>query len=319
MIHSRDITVIVQGPVYKSLTAQVLRQVREVFPAAQIIFSSWESSNLIGLKYDQVVLAADPGAPEYPPPLNGKYNNTNRQLSGVQAALPYVQRPYLLRLRSDMLIAHDRWLRFFGHFQSHCANLRIFEQRVLTCSIFSRPFGPDSPALFSPSDWCHFGTRSDVMKLWNAPLASEPENTCWFVNHPRPVPDRNPSAMFRYQPEQVLWLGCLSDYAIELADHQHWTLELAVQSRDSILNNFVVLHPWQLGIMIPKYRREVYLRTDWHTLYTYQQWLKDYRQHCGGQERDPSCWIERTYETMMLTRSDLIGYLNKRWLRRSRN
>ena len=60
-IHSRDISIVVQGAVSPRLTSQSLKQLRKLFPESEIILSTWEDSDTKNLNYDILVLNVDPG------------------------------------------------------------------------------------------------------------------------------------------------------------------------------------------------------------------------------------------------------------------
>jgi len=63
MVSAENISFVVQGPVFNKIetadqsfsTKDVLTSIRNNFPAAEIILSTWEGTDIRGLDYDKVV------------------------------------------------------------------------------------------------------------------------------------------------------------------------------------------------------------------------------------------------------------------------
>ena len=140
------------------------------------------------------------------------------------------------------------------------ARLRVFQERVLTLSVATRPGGRSSHYLFHPSDCVHFGLRQDLELLWSAPEIDEDENAgFWARRDPESTNLPFASATARYWNEQVLWLHALKA-AGHTVDYPYTGFVgpgLVEASDTSVVNNFVVLEPWQLGVRIPKLQEMV--------------------------------------------------------------
>ena len=52
MIDSKDISVIVQGPINKKETPKCLKSIRKFLPEAEIILSTWQGTDISNLDYD---------------------------------------------------------------------------------------------------------------------------------------------------------------------------------------------------------------------------------------------------------------------------
>ena len=65
-ITSRDISVVVQGPIHKTRTKKCLQSIRKNLPAAEIILSTWQNSSVNGMDFDILVANEDPGAAPAP-------------------------------------------------------------------------------------------------------------------------------------------------------------------------------------------------------------------------------------------------------------
>lgn len=94
----------------------------------------------------------------------------------------------------------------------------------------------------------------DMLRLWDIPLAIEPESSSWFALHPQYTPDRN--VLTRWHAEQYIWLMALQKAGFEI-DFNNWfsfTPELAEISEKCLVNNFVVLdYKTQYSIVSQKY------------------------------------------------------------------
>ena len=76
-IEDSEISIVLQGPIYKGTTSRVCKRMREIFPNAEIIVSTWEGSDTSGLIYDILLENKDPGGT--PLMLDGELNNkTNK-------------------------------------------------------------------------------------------------------------------------------------------------------------------------------------------------------------------------------------------------
>ena len=61
MIKSSEISIVIQGPIYKNTTKRVCERMRQIFPQAEIIVSTWQGSDTSDLTYDVLVESKDPG------------------------------------------------------------------------------------------------------------------------------------------------------------------------------------------------------------------------------------------------------------------
>lgn len=120
-ISSKELSIVVQGPIYDVLesggsTNECLLQLRENFPYSQIILSTWETENVspsLVKIVDKIVLNKDPGD-ETPPP--AKRLNINRQILSTNAALDFVNRAFVLKTRTDILIKSEAVLQYFNQY-----------------------------------------------------------------------------------------------------------------------------------------------------------------------------------------------------------
>jgi len=253
--------VVVQGPIAPGgletphSTAAVLASVRRVLPEAELILSTWLNENVTGLNPDKLVQPIDPGPQimDATGTVGRKFNNVNRQIVSTLAGLRLATRPWAVKLRSDTYLANDGFRRLIDEESPRDENWKIFSRRVVACDIGC--LNPRQvPALFHVSDLFLAGQTNDLRKLWDIPLAPEPETSQWLVGKTRPWVVWTPDGFFtRYTPEQYIWMTCLrgQGQAFELAHPGDAPPRLAWQSERLFLNNFRPSATRDLGIVFP--------------------------------------------------------------------
>ncbi len=287
IINSKDISVVVQGAVDPLLTPQCLTSIRKHLPEAQIILSTWEGANCTDLDYDKIVLNQDPGGividTHKGRPI---YNNTNRMIYSTNQGLQVVDTPYVLKLRTDIILQDADFLRYWNMYPKRQDKFQLFEHRVLNYYLFAPQFNwrlcRRIPTLFHPSDWMFFGLTQDVKRLFDIPLQPDPEYALWWAHHPKPIQqiDPWPGAIFRLSPEQYLFYQALHKKFPEITFDNYFdiTREKEQISRMVMANNFVILDYRQWHIKMPKYQHRlgtIPLGQTSHVL-----WQQDYKIFC---------------------------------------
>jgi len=275
-----DFSVVVQGPAGPRL-ADVTASVRRVLPAAQLVVSTWKGSVPDGIDADDLIENEDPGSVglvDEAGATTTRMINVNRMLLSTRSGLKQCERPWAIKLRSDSPVESAAFVEWIGRFTARAEELAVFEQRILTSTIATRPARTASGYLFHPSDCVHVGTTTDLRRLWSAPLIDEDAVVRWLVGKPRPAAYRWGSP--RYFNEQLLWLGCLSAAGHEVGYNQAGDVseELIRTSDLSIVNNFIVLEPWQLGVRMPTLEPQVAM-LDLSMYMWHREWLELYHDH----------------------------------------
>lgn len=270
---AHDISVIVQGAVDPQYTSICLNRIRYLLPGAEIILATQLGMNTERLNYDRLVLTTDPGntvADE----VAKIGNNVNRQLLTTQEGLKVATKPYALKLRSDILLEGDDFVRWFEHFEN--LQTAIFKKRILICNYYTR--NPRIfPCCFHPSDWIAFGFTEDLRKFFSAPLQTE-EEAYWFKTH------NKQSEIFknylpRFTPEQHICIHFLRQYEeIQIDDYYDRSKNLILQTERMLADCFVVLdYQKQLKMHFPKYNPNRYYEK--HTLISHWQWKALYQRY----------------------------------------
>lgn len=273
-IDPQEVSVVLQGPVTE-WTRRAVASAHQHLPGAQVVLSTWTGSDLSpleGLEVD-VVESDDPGggpqdlAPDgsLRPPMN-----THRMFTSSRAGLVRAERPHVLRTRADAILTGTGALGWSE--AAARAPRSLFHRRLLTCSIATRP--AQSGLLYHLSDCFHFGLREDVVDLWSGRLLSDGENHGFWARHGRASPWMWDA---RYANEQQLWIGFLTSRGVAV-DHPHLgapaTPAEVERSTRSVVDNFVVLEPWQLGVSFPKL--EPVVRASGRGGYlSFEDWLRE--------------------------------------------
>ena len=253
-VHPRDVSVVVQGPVAPE-TPAVLASVRAVLPEAELVLSTWEGTTTQGLDVDVLLHNADPGSSAYWPG-NDRKVNTNRMIRSTRAGVEAATRPWVLKLRQDTPVVGTAFLEWADHPAPRTDDMRVFGHRVLTTSIATRGAGRMPHFLFHPSDCVHFGRADDVRHMWAADEVDEVANATYWTKGPgaatghAPNPGSPGPALWN---EQALWLSALrrAGHDVTYPYYGYTSEGLARRSDLSLVNNFLVLEPWQLGVAMP--------------------------------------------------------------------
>lgn len=275
-LQSRDIGVVVQGPVHvggHTPTAVTLASVRRHLPDARIVLSTWEGQGLAGLDTDDVVESVDPGGLT-PRRKGGKPNNVNRQLVSTAAGLAALDTTYALKLRSDAELFSSAVLRCWGSFPDVGAQhaSRVFDQRVVISTHYTRyPARVNREMTYHPSDVAQVGTLPDLKRLWAAPLFDDIVET--VLGHRLVV------------AEQWYWLSCLARAGSDAAFDRR---DAVGHSRATMAANFVILPPASMGLV-----KESLHGGDRLSCYSHADWRIDNRRLAGVRRMPPAQSVER--------------------------
>ena len=270
MLSSKNISVIVQGAINKEETPKCLKSVREFLPDAEIILSTWEGSDVSVLEglYDVLLLNKDPGCGYYYKNENGiKCNNLNRQLVSTQEGLKRATRTYAMKIRSDIILTSDKFLKYFNTYPKRDENYKLFKNKILTSTVCAR-FGFRDYAegnriksvniAFHPSDWWFFGLKEDLIKYFDIDLVKEPEFSSYYKLEENK--DKfNPYIYMeehnaKFAAEQYIAAECFrKNCGINIEHGGDVSNDIIEQSRKYMINNFIFLEYSESGIYFNKY------------------------------------------------------------------
>ena len=277
-IDTKNISVVVQGAVDLTLTPICLKSIRKYLPNAEIVLSTWKGSEIDGLDYDKIVLNDDPGTIEM-----GKTekNNIKRQILSTLNGIKKTTGSYVLKIRSDMCLSSSSFLNFFNIYNDYNKEWKFVDKRILVSSIATRD-PREWECSYSLSDWIYFGSKDDLLKVWDIPFPSEEEEN-WFNYHLRDIKTiyKYPSLICRYNPEQFILVNFAKKFINKVSiNHMFDNNENAIKETLNIIsNNFVVLSPNKYGFKFLKKTRKGADR--WHIL-TFNTWKKLYNNYSNG-------------------------------------
>ena len=305
-ISSKDLSVVVQGAVSSLETSLCLKSVRKYLPEAQIILSTWKGSDVSqydGL-YDELVLSDDPGAVIFDIK-DKKTNSLNRILVSSRNGIEKTERPYVLRIRTDLVLKNDNLLRLYDNFKVRNKEKSLFKQRIFAYDIFSLKFNvcknKTQSLLFHISDWCYFGLQEDIKELFNVAEVKEPEFSEYFKTHQKLSDDIYISRMWKMSPEQYFtYSNALKVFKnLKFENYLDVNAENIKISEDFIINNFRIFAPEEWGIYSLKkqYKRTNMEARNLFSYYSYLTQKKDYKKYCDSSiEIKDVEFFEKLYE-----------------------
>ena len=287
MIESFDISVIIQGPIYNDMTDNTVTNIRQFFPDAEIIVSTWEGSNYQHQLADVIIESKDPGG--YPVWDNPKILNAcNRQIVSTLAGLKKATRKYALKIRSDMYFDNINFLNYWDRFPQRCTEYKITKERILMSTRFApNPHREAKP--YHPSDWFFFGLREDLIDVFNSPLCPEPQTSRFFETHKRPIVkyENWVPALCQYSAEQYIWVAFLRRHIRLEFEHsvdiEHGNLE---KSEHIFANNTVLLDAIDIGYNSYKHNN-IHTHYEMFSMYSHFEWLKLYKKYCDKNYKLP--------------------------------
>ena len=262
-ISTSDFSVIIQGPILgkpgesseMQLTMNCIESVRIVLPGSEIIVSTWVGSDISHLDYDKVVYSEDPGAITYNDfELKDVFNNNNRQIVSTINGLNLSTKKYSIKLRPDFVFENSNFIEFIGKYEMSY-KFKFFKNKIIVLTLASRD-SSKTPLLFAISDLFQVGLTEDLKKLWNIPLQPEPYTTRAFPYEKQFLNDpfKNNQYKMKYSSEQYIWYSFakLNNLDISLKYFCEIPINKIGKSIISIVDNFAIYNPEQLGVKPPK-------------------------------------------------------------------
>lgn len=269
-IRSKDISVVVQGYVDEKITIHTLASIRKYLPDAKIILSTWKECNCAEMDYDILIVNEDPGACECSRWKDMKIaNNGNRQILSTQTGLQYVDTKYCLKLRSDLMLLGNGFLKAFESDFARDDAYIIFEKPLIIGDLFTRDCfiyhkeGKEYnvPKPFHPSDWFVFGLTKDLKELYESTsLIPEEEMRDYKCKYSDRVVKNNYKYSWRYATEQHILLGSVRKAFPNLRfdDWTDWDEDNIRLSRNVMQSNFQILDFIRHDILNLKYIPECF-------------------------------------------------------------
>ena len=278
-----EITFVVQGPVIKGQTVEVLKSIRSNFNESKIILSTWENTNIdfdVNL-YDRVIFNKDPGN-FWHSSIKGIMNNVDRQIVSTYNGLKSCDTKYAFKIRTDFKITGSDFLKYFDVFDKFNEEYRIVNKRILACTNATRnlrnKFCLKYP--FHISDFAFFGLTEDLLNLFNIPLTPEEDKKYFDIN--KNIPNIYKLSC-RFVPEQWIFLSFLrkNNKSINCRYYCDFSEENSNLTELYIVNNFTLLNLEQFNL--DPFKKEFLTKNNGfylETCLTHYDFLKLYKKYC---------------------------------------
>ena len=173
MIDSKEISVVIQGPVYGTehdppdmqWTKLAADSIRHHLPKAEIILSTWQEVDPKFITYDKLIVNTEP------PPIKNLPSdvnpNLNRLICTTANGIKASTREYVLKMRSDMSLTGTSFLSFFRKYQKYDERYKLLDERIIIPNILA------NAKTCLVNDWASFGLRSDMILYWDIPYTEE--------------------------------------------------------------------------------------------------------------------------------------------------
>lgn len=178
-IKSKDIDIIVQGPIYDR-TIDVVISIRNNFPQANIILSTWRNSLVpeeVDSKCDFVIYSEDPG--DFTPS-GYKPININRQIVSVKKGLEVAKRKFVLKTRTDIIFENDSIIRQYNKY-NHVSNKSPISDRILISNFSTRDNELSVKVPYWFCDFIYLSNSENIKTIFNVDLFTV-EDHSYFLN-----------------------------------------------------------------------------------------------------------------------------------------
>jgi hypothetical protein len=306
-IENAQITIVLQGGLDIGWDVRYsARHLREVLPGVKIILATQKSAAKTfegQADFDDVVLTDDPGALPAVKTAGGPHN-VNRQLLSAKAGLAAVTTPYAIKMRTDAYLTSGRAAELWSRWGEAARGDRaVGVGRILIVNLFSLNPRFDERLAYHLSDWFQFGRIEDLRAFWAGPEMDFGTNV-WYESRPyaeRSLP-REREFRSRYATEQWLTLGYLYGKGpYPIAYHNDISPEILREFEENLADNFIVVHPSDIGLEMPKHKY-VYGSRYFNTIcYSFDDWKRVAKRRSGldgtdsGWSRWPRTEVEKRF------------------------
>lgn len=280
-ITSKDISVVVQGPISNDMTGLCIESIRKLLPESEIILSTWkgEKDSCFDL-VDQLVLNDDPGGFDVFNREFSHINNTNRQIVSTLNGLKKASRKYAIKIRTDFILTGLGFLSYYELFQKKNKKGSLLREKILTCELYTRNPRIECIGLrraLHPSDIFQFGLTEDLLDIWSIPLVKH-EDMIYFA---KKNTDEFVEDIVRFDNEQHQWVQFLKKHNVEGLPEDKFdiTRDIIELTELTFASNLIILSNEQIGIEAIKvgvYRESVYPEN----CFSFRDWKRLYKWFC---------------------------------------
>lgn len=280
-VDDRDVTFVVQGGLGGAYDIRYAASyMRTLFPGSRFVLATQESQVKRVEDYDvfdEVVLTRDPG-PLPPLKFGGEPHNVNRQIVSTAAGLEAVRTPLAVKLRTDSYLSSRKVLDYWTAWRERGrGGLARGRSRIVVPSFYTLNPGYDEHLAFHVSDWFNFGETADLRRMWSScPLYGFGDATHYEREGFRPgsLP-REREFRARYATEQWMALNYLHPGGpFPIRYHNDCSPEIARRFEEELVDNFLVVHPYDIDLHMPKHARIYRSRYANLRNYSFEDWKR---------------------------------------------
>jgi hypothetical protein len=246
-----------------------------------LIFSTWEDQELEFIEGEKVVLSKDPGSGLRYQNVTAS-NNINRQIVSTFAGLRQVRTPYVVKMRSDLLVTNSRLGSILRKIPATPNNeLSTFKNYVIVPDRLTfSPRKKTNPALHV-TDMLQAGVTSDVLSLWDIPRMTYEEEFYYLEVKPKLL-DSVRKHIPEFRAEQYFWNKHLcKQKGLKLSTTFSSHIGEGIETEAIFSSNIIPFRFPTIGVEIQKEGYDWSSRDSWISsiyAYTYSDWKRDVRK-----------------------------------------
>jgi hypothetical protein len=200
------IGIVIQGPIFPGITFETCKYYKKVYPAADIVLSTWEGENTSEFK---ALCDSKFKVIQSIKPYSSGQQNINLQIASSAAGIKHLNSQsctHILKTRTDILLGNRSFLNYLVWMHSKG------KQNALVFSSFNSFLF----RLFSPSDQVMFGEAKAIARFWSIDLVRDGEE----IDFPEKYLFKKYLESNGYETREELtsYLIALRDYTV-IADH----------------------------------------------------------------------------------------------------
>jgi hypothetical protein len=249
-----ELTFVVQGPVVwkdnRNLTAECLKSIRNFYPGSKIILSTDCGMMTDNLDFDLVVLN------NFNEPILidndrvGTIFSTNLQISSSITGLRKVDTPFVVRIRSDMIVNSNNLVTLLETRpkRKRLPRLTLTDDLVIVLNWSTVDPRKYLKLAHHPSDQVYAGNIKDVVSIFECPLCPI-EFMRWYENHPYPKGAKHGDSLAKYRCESWIWYNFVKKFTNQPFDNSYdMSKELLEESLALMVHNLMVVTPKMAGV-----------------------------------------------------------------------
>jgi hypothetical protein len=280
-IDSKKISVVVQGlsvgmeeiDSQKRYTERCLKSIRKFLPESQVIFSTWKRCNTKNLECDEIIKGEEP-SPIYMALPNGniKLMTVNNQIISTNNGLKIVDREYVLKVRSDLVLEGLGFIKYFQKYNKNSGG-EFLKKRVVVLPTYNPR--KRTKILFDPSDWMFFGLTEDIKNIFSIPVMDVNNLKGEIINNHYSISDN-------FEAEPYIWTTFLSKFTdLDFPCQNFFSEKHLIMSEKSYAKNLIMLPACKAGVKCLKMPNAGYGARPWLSqgLYTFSEYKTMYNKY----------------------------------------